>query len=88
MQLGTGSVVCGSGYCPHRNDYNLNSDRLKNVIVIVIFAKLIALGIPRCNCNQRVFPRKCYMSRESIRLGIKECNCNCNLQKINSRKQI
>ena len=27
-------------YCPHRNDYNLNSDRLRNVIVSVIFAKL------------------------------------------------
>ena len=61
--------------------------RLKNVIVSVIFAKLIRLGIPRCNCNQRVFPRNCYISRESLRLGVKKCNCNCNHQKINSRKQ-
>ena len=48
----------------------------------MIFATLIPLGIPRCNCNQRVFPRNCYISRESIRLGIKKCICNCNLQKI------
>ena len=27
----------------------------KNVIVSVIWAKLIPVGIPRCNCNQRVF---------------------------------
>ena len=33
------------------------------------------------------FPKKCYISRESIRLGIKRCNCICNLQKVNSRKQ-
>ena len=26
-------------YCPHRNYYNLNSDRFKNVIVSVTFAK-------------------------------------------------
>ena len=62
-------------------------NRLKNVIVSVIFAKLIPLGIPRCNCNQRVFPRNCYISRKSIRLGIKRCNCNCNFQEINSPKQ-
>ena len=60
-------------------------DRFKNEIVSVIFAKLIPLGIPRCNCNQRAFPRNCYISRESIRLGITKCNCNCNLQ--NSPKQ-
>ena len=58
-------------YCPHRNDYNLNSSQIKNVIVSVTIAKLVPLGIPRCNCNQRVFPRSCYISRESIRLGIK-----------------
>ena len=62
-------------------------DRLKIVIVSVIFAKLILLGIPRCNCNQRVFHRNRYIFRESIRLGIQKCNCNCNHQKINSRKQ-
>ena len=73
-------------YCPHRNDYNLNSGRLENVIVSEIFAKLIPLGIPKCSCNPRVFPRNCYISRESVRLEIKKCNCNCNHQKINSRK--
>ena len=31
-------------------------DRLKNVVVSVIPAKLIPLGIPRCNCNQRFSP--------------------------------
>ena len=61
-------------------------DRFKNVIVTVIFAKWIPLGIPRCNCNEGVFPRNCYISRVSIWLGIKKCNCNCNLQQINSRK--
>ena len=40
-------------------------------MVSEIFAKFIPLGIPRCNCNQRLFPRNCYISRESIRLGIK-----------------
>ena len=52
-----------------------------------MFENLIPLGIPRCNSNQTVLPRNCYISRESIRLGIKKCNCKCNLQKINSRKQ-
>ena len=33
-------------------------DRLKNVIVSVIFAKVIPLGVPRCNCNQRGFPQE------------------------------
>ena len=46
-------------------------DRLKHVVGSVIFAKLIPLGSPRCNCNQTVFPRNCYISRKSIRLGIK-----------------
>ena len=32
-------------------------DRLKNVIVSVSTAKLIPLGFPRRNCNQRVSPR-------------------------------
>ena len=62
-------------------------DRLKNVIVSAIFAQLVPLGIPKCNCNPRVFPRNCYISRELIRLGIKKCSCICNLPKINSRKQ-
>ena len=62
-------------------------DRLKNVIVSAISKKLIPRRIPRCNCNQTVFPRKCYISRESIRLGIEKCKCNWNHQKINSRKQ-
>ena len=34
-----------------------------------------------------VFPRNCYISRESIRLGIKICNCKCNFQELNSPKQ-
>ena len=33
-------------------------DRLKTVIVSVIFAKLIPLGIPRCNCNPEGFPQE------------------------------
>ena len=74
-------------YCPHRNDYKLNSWQIEKCNCKCNFAKWIPLEIPRCNCNQRAFPRNCYISRESIRLGIKKCNCNCNLQKINSRKQ-
>ena len=76
--------VCLDLYCPHRNDYNWNSWKIKNVVVSAICATLIPLGIPRCNCNQRIFPRDWYISRESIRLGIKTCNCNCNLQKMNN----
>ena len=75
------------GYCPHRNDYNLNSWQNKKCNCKCNFYKINSLGIPRCNCNRRAFPRNCYISRESIRLGIKKCNFNCNLQKINSRKQ-
>ena len=71
----------------HRNDYNLNSWQIKNVIVSVIFAKWIPLGIPNRNCNKRVFPRNCYIFRASIRLGIQKCICNCNHQEINPRKQ-
>ena len=74
-------------YCPHRNDYNFNSWQIENVIVSVIDVKVILLGIPRCNCNQRIFPRNYYISRESIRPGIKRWNCNCNFQEINSPKQ-
>ena len=74
-------------YCPHRNNYNLNSWQIENVIACLNFAKLIPLGIPRCNSNQRVFHKNCYIFRESIRLGIKKCNCNCNLKEIHSRKQ-
>ena len=52
-------------------------DRLKTVTVSVTFAKLILLSleIPRCNCTQRVFHRKCYNSGESIRLRITKCKC-------------
>ena len=39
-------------------------DRFKNAIVSAIFATFIPLGIPNCNCIQRVFPRNCYISRE------------------------
>ena len=80
--------ICAKTYCPRRNDYNLHSWQIKNAIVSAISAKLIPLGILRCNRNQRVFPRNCYISRETIRLGIKNCNCDCNLQKNNSRKRL
>ena len=66
---------------------NIRGASPENVIVSVIFAKWIPLGIPRCNCNARVFPRNCYISRELIRLGIQRCNCNCNSQENNSPKQ-
>ena len=61
-------------------------DRLKNVIVSVIFAKWNPLGIPRCNCSPRVLPRNCYISRESIRLGIKKCNCNWESAKVSHKR--
>ena len=47
------------------------TDKLKGVIVSVIFAKAIPLGIPRCNCNQRGFPQEMsHLSGESIWQGI------------------
>ena len=61
---------------------SLTSDRLTNVIVSEIFAKLIPLGILSVIVIRRVFPGNCYNSRESILLGIKRCNCECNHRKI------
>ena len=46
-------------------------DRLKYVIASVSYARLVPLGIPRCNCNQRILRWNSYNYRESIQLGVK-----------------
>ena len=74
-------------YCPHRNDYNLNSWQIKKCNCKCNFGKTNLLEFRDVIVLRVVFPRNCYISRELIRLGIKKWNCNCNLQKINSRKQ-
>ena len=76
-----GKVGQNDIYCPHRYDYNLNSDRLK------IFQNEFLLEFQDVIVIRGAFPRNCYISREFFRIGIKKCNCNCNLKKINSRKQ-
>ena len=51
---------------------------IKNVIVSVIFAKLIPLGIPRCNCNQRRFPQELLHFSRINSARDKKCNGNSN----------
>ena len=58
----------------HQKDYNIVlfvDIRSSIVTVSESFARLVPLGLPRRNCDQRVFQRNCCNSGESIRPGSK-----------------